>query len=98
MMDGAGVAAGVTVRGRVAAERDTAGLAGAQVHPLGADLHAFFAFVPFRSADLGETRDVRAGVRHNAHSTMPSSPAADLWPELPYYAWKDTYATLHMWM
>ncbi len=21
----------------------------------------------------------------------------DLWPELPYEAWKDTYATLHMW-
>ena len=20
------------------------------------------------------------------------------WPELPYAAWKDTYATLHMWM
>jgi hypothetical protein len=22
----------------------------------------------------------------------------DAWPELPYAAWKDTYATLHMWM
>ena len=22
---------------------------------------------------------------------------ADLWPALPYEAWKDTYATLHMW-
>jgi hypothetical protein len=21
----------------------------------------------------------------------------DLWPALPYEAWKDTYATLHMW-
>src|SRR5512143_3577179 len=21
----------------------------------------------------------------------------DLWPELPYAAWKDTYATLHLW-
>src|SRR4051812_25627938 len=21
----------------------------------------------------------------------------DLWPPLPYEAWKDTYATLHMW-
>ena len=20
------------------------------------------------------------------------------WPELPYAAWQDTYATLHMWM
>ena len=23
--------------------------------------------------------------------------AEDLWPDLPYNAWKDTYATLHMW-
>jgi hypothetical protein len=23
--------------------------------------------------------------------------AVDLWPDLPYNAWKDTYATLHMW-
>src|SRR6476660_2307379 len=22
----------------------------------------------------------------------------ELWPALPYDAWKDTYATLHMWM
>src|SRR6201994_2740870 len=22
---------------------------------------------------------------------------ADLWPELPYAAWKDTYETLHLW-
>jgi len=32
---------------------------------------------------------------------MPSSntdrTAQDAWPELPYEAWKDTYATLHMW-
>jgi hypothetical protein len=21
-----------------------------------------------------------------------------VWPELPYAAWKDTYATLHLWM
>jgi hypothetical protein len=21
----------------------------------------------------------------------------DLWPDLPYAAWKDTYATLHLW-
>jgi hypothetical protein len=27
----------------------------------------------------------------------PENPAA-VWPELPFDAWKDTYATLHMWM
>src|SRR5438067_10807292 len=25
------------------------------------------------------------------------SQRADAWPELPYAAWKDTYATLHLW-
>ena len=28
---------------------------------------------------------------------MPGSLSAGLWPALPYDAWKDTYATLHMW-
>ncbi len=28
---------------------------------------------------------------------MPDSPDAARWPDLPYEAWKDTYATLHMW-
>jgi len=27
----------------------------------------------------------------------PENTAASLWPELPLEAWKDTYATLHMW-
>ena len=27
-----------------------------------------------------------------------SDPGGDVWPALPYDAWKDTYATLHMWM
>ena len=27
---------------------------------------------------------------------MPTTPS-DTWPPLPYQAWKDTYATLHMW-
>ncbi len=28
---------------------------------------------------------------------MPSTPEVDRWPELPYAAWKDTCATLHLW-
>jgi len=27
-----------------------------------------------------------------------STPGSDYWPSLPYQDWKDTYATLHMWM
>ena len=28
---------------------------------------------------------------------MPPVDRQTAWPELPYEAWKDTYATLHMW-
>lgn len=28
---------------------------------------------------------------------MPSTPHTDQWPQLPYAAWKDTCATLHLW-
>ena len=28
---------------------------------------------------------------------MPLPPDASAWPDLPYGAWKDTYATLHLW-
>lgn len=29
--------------------------------------------------------------------TLPPDPRSDTWPELPLEAWKDTYATLHLW-
>src|SRR6478672_2216255 len=28
---------------------------------------------------------------------MPPTDRKGAWPELPYAAWKDTYATLHLW-
>ena len=31
-------------------------------------------------------------------SSNTESTAASAWAALPYDAWKDTYATLHMWM
>src|SRR5204863_7153743 len=46
----------------------------------------------------------RSGVHGDLPSHSPSSPpprhamTAERWPALPYAAWKDTYATLHMWM
>ena len=30
-------------------------------------------------------------------SAIPASAEGELWPELPLEAWRDTYATLHMW-
>jgi len=38
------VFAGVLIRRAVAAQRDSTRLAGAEVHPIGTDLYAFFAF------------------------------------------------------
>ena len=31
-------------------------------------------------------------------ATIMTATSKDLWPALPYEAWKDTYTTLHMWM
>ena len=45
------VLAGVTVRRTIAAERDAALLARAQMHPVCPDLHAFFAFAALRLFD-----------------------------------------------
>jgi hypothetical protein len=45
------VFAGVLVRRTVAAKRDATFLAGAQMHPIVADLHAFRAFAAFRPFD-----------------------------------------------
>src|SRR4051794_6410701 len=45
MMRAAGVLAGVPVRRRIAAQRDAAGLTGAQMHPAAADFHALLALV-----------------------------------------------------
>jgi len=45
------VFAGVPVRRAVAAKRDSTSLAGPQMHPLRADLYAFFAFAALRLFD-----------------------------------------------
>ena len=37
---------------------------------------------------------MRAKVRHDSKVTAMND---DVWPALPYEAWHDTYATLHMW-
>src|SRR5436190_1132078 len=65
MADGARVVARVTVRRRVAAERDAAALTGAKVHPAGAYLDALLTLVPARLLDLLDLVDVRAAVRHD---------------------------------
>jgi hypothetical protein len=93
MMLGAGVFTGVAVRRRIAAEGDAARLTRPEMHPAIADFHALFAFPPLSRLDVGHRLDVGAGVWHNRQATMTDA----LWPALPYDAWKDTYATLHMW-
>jgi hypothetical protein len=45
------VFAGVLISRAVAAERDTACLAGSEMNPVAADLHAFFTFAALRLLD-----------------------------------------------
>ena len=65
MLRGAGVFAGMPVRRAVATERDATRLAGPQMHPLRADLHAFFAFAALRLLDgRNHVEMSAASVRH----------------------------------
>ena len=60
MSGGARVFAGVLVRRAVAAQRDTALLTGAQMHPFRSDLHALSAFGDFRQFDRRDRVEMRA--------------------------------------
>ena len=51
MSTGVRMFAGVLIRRAVAAKRDSTCLARPQMNPVAADLHAFFAFAPFRLLD-----------------------------------------------
>ena len=51
MSTGVRVFAGVLIRRAVAAQRDSTRLARPQMHPIGTDLHAFFAFATMRLLD-----------------------------------------------
>jgi hypothetical protein len=51
MSTGVRVFAGVLIRRAVAAQRGSARLARPQMHPIGTDLHAFFAFSTMRLLD-----------------------------------------------
>ena len=59
------VLAGMPVRRTIAAERDAALLARAQMYPGCPDLHTFLAFAALRLFDRSDRLDMRAGwVRH----------------------------------
>jgi hypothetical protein len=51
MSTGVRVLAGVLIRRAVAAQRDSTRLARPQMHPIGTDLYAFFAFATMRLLD-----------------------------------------------
>ena len=96
MAAGACVLACVTVRRRIAAERDAAALTRPQVHPLSTDLGALLTGSDPGMLDVVDRVDVLAGIWHTL-SAYHEHMSDQLWPALPYAAWKDTYATLHMW-
>ena len=51
MSTGVRVFTGVVIRRAIAAQRDSTRLARSEVHPIGTDLYAFFAFAPVRLLD-----------------------------------------------
>jgi len=51
MSTGVCVFACVLIRRTIAAQRDSTRLARPEMHPIGTDLHAFFAFAPVRLLD-----------------------------------------------
>lgn len=67
----------VVVRRAVAAKRDSTSLAGAQMHPLRADLYAFFAFAALRLFDRIDRVKMRAtSVGHDIILAVPDVRAA----------------------
>ena len=110
MPAGTRMLAGVAVGGRVAAVGRSALLARPQVNPVVARLDAFITDELLRMLHCARRADVCARVHVPCVSPLPTSSYAarstvryhapmqhDAWPALPYDAWKDTYATLHMW-
>src|SRR5262245_10710413 len=69
MLTGACVLAGVLIRRVIATERRAALLAGPQVDPSPADLHALFAFASLRTLDALDGADVGAGAVGHSSET-----------------------------
>src|ERR1051326_3537029 len=69
----AGVLAGVAVGRRVAAQRDAARLARAQVHPARADPHALLALARLRLLHLRDRAEVGARAVAHTFNTLRSS-------------------------
>jgi hypothetical protein len=61
MLRGAGVFAGMSIRGAVTAQRDATCLARPQMNPVAADLHAFRAFPALRMFDGFNRVEMRTG-------------------------------------
>jgi hypothetical protein len=66
MADGTRVLAGVAVRRTVATEGYAALLTGAEMNPLGTDLHAFFAFKSLGMANRFNGVEMLATAKHFA--------------------------------
>src|SRR6185437_16792840 len=54
------------------------------------------SLAPWQGSKLRPTSGAMVQGALNEEGRMPSK--TETWPELPYAAWKDTCATLHLWM
>ena len=64
------VFAGVLIRGAVAAQRDSTRLARPEMHPIGTDLHAFFAFAPVRLLDRLNLNRIQMSTTSGIHDRL----------------------------
>ena len=70
MSTGVRVFAGVLIRRAVAAQRDSTRLARPQMHPVGTDLHAFFAFATMRLLDRLNLDQFQMGTASRIHDCL----------------------------
>jgi len=64
------VFAGVLIRGAVAAQRDSTRLARSEMHPIGTNLHAFFAFAPVRLLDRLNLNRIQMSTTSGIHDRL----------------------------
>jgi hypothetical protein len=70
MSTGVRVFAGVLIRGAVAAERDSTRLARSEMHPIGPNLHAFFASAPVRLLDRLNRNRIQMSTTSDIHNRL----------------------------
>ena len=70
MSTGVGVFTGVLIRRAVAAQRDSTRLTRSEMHPIGTDLHAFFALATMRLLDRIDRERIQMRTSSGIHDRL----------------------------